>query len=73
MLTIEPTMDIIFEHVVHMFCLVSVLGATPNHIPLKHKSWIKISNQIRHVYLNHLDPKHRVCAQLVNEACLALR
>ena len=35
----------------HAF-LVFILGATPNHIPLVSWSPIKISNQIRHVYLN---------------------
>ena len=32
--------------------LTSVLETTPNHMPLKYKCPIKISNEIRHVYLN---------------------
>jgi hypothetical protein len=44
-----------FEHVspissTHIFFLVYVLGATPNHIPLKYRCLIKISYRIRHVY-----------------------
>lgn len=30
--------------------LLSALGATPNHLPLKYRCAIKISNQSRHVY-----------------------
>lgn len=32
--------------------LVSVLEATPNHMLLENKYPIKISNQIRHAYVN---------------------
>ena len=44
-----------FEHVnpissIYISFLVSVLGATPNHIPLKYRCLIKISYRIRHVY-----------------------
>ena len=41
-----------FEQVVqHTSFLLYVLGATPNHIPLKYSCPIKISNQIRHISL----------------------
>jgi hypothetical protein len=55
MLAIEPRMVIIFEDVVQSLlntCLFSfVLGATPNHIPLRYRFPIKMNNLIRHVYI----------------------
>ena len=45
----------IFEHAIqsllHTCLLVSILGAKPNHIPLKYSYTIIISNSIRHIYL----------------------
>lgn len=32
--------------------MVSVFGAIPNHMPHKYRYMIKMSNQIRHIYLN---------------------
>ena len=46
MLTIEPGMDVMFW--AHVF-LVSVLKATPNHIPLKYRCPNKESNRRREV------------------------
>ena len=34
----------------HVF-FMSVLGATPNHVPLKYRCLVEISNRPRHVYL----------------------
>ena len=39
------------------------LGATPNHIPLKSRSPIKISNQIMNIYLRKLWGKHALGLQ----------
>ena len=47
-----------FEHMVqsllNTWILVFVLGATPNHKPLRNMCMIKISSRIRHVYLQVL-------------------
>ena len=56
MLTIEPRMIIKLSNLfqTHVF-LVSVLGATPNHIPLKCRCPNKASNRIRVVYLMQIE------------------
>jgi hypothetical protein len=57
--------------------LVSDLGATADHAPLKHRYQIKISNRIRHMYLNSKKrmlsghPRQTVLPrfQLMDEVC----
>lgn len=56
MSTIKPGIDIIFLRFSpttfkHMFFLVSVLGTTTIHIPLKYRYMIRINHGVRHVYL----------------------
>ena len=59
MLTIESRMVIIFRactpiYYKHLLLLVSILEAKANHVPLKYRCLIKMSNQIRHIYLSQL-------------------
>ena len=53
MLTTEPRVIIIFwaHSLISFKHLISVLGAKPNHMPLKKRFLIKRSNEIRHVYV----------------------
>ena len=70
MLHVEPRMVVIFwaHNPISFYTrglLASILGATPNHRPLKQRCSIKISNQIRHVYLIML-----LSSSLTLDACI---